>query len=100
MSFSSFCKRELASLGFLRRRVLAHHQEALTLPQGLAVLLIDDLDIHGDLHLALRDIGAADARLERDGDVRVVVHDAPADDRVGVGLRGRAQAEAPLDRIR
>src|SRR5205814_1425452 len=71
---------------FLGGRVVADLAEPLPLPQRLAFPLIEDLDVDSDLHLALRDVGDARARLIRDRHVGVVADDLPPYHGVRVAL--------------
>src|SRR5213076_3547796 len=79
-------QRDPAARGFLGRRVVADLTEPLPLPQRLAFPLSENLDVDGDLDLALRDVGAALARLIRDRHVGVVTGDLATHHRVRVAL--------------
>src|SRR5439155_4217976 len=74
---------DFAARRLLRWRVLAHHRQALPLPECLPFALIDQLDVDRDLHLPPGDVRAPLTGRERERDVRIVAHHAPAHDRIG-----------------
>ena len=90
-------QRDPAARGFLGRRVVADLTEPLPLPQRLAFPLIEDLDVDGDLHLALRDVGALLAGLVRDRYVGVVANDLAAHHGVRVALPREPEPEPALE---
>src|SRR5207247_2123234 len=89
----------LAAVRLLRRLVLTDLGKALLLPQRLALALVEDLDVYGDLHLTLGHVGAALAGLKRDRHVGVVASPPSPPHRVGVAPAGRPQPEAALERL-
>src|SRR2546422_9393195 len=83
----------------LRRLVLTDLGKALLLPQRLALALVEDLDVDGDLHLTLGHVGAALAGLKGDRHVGVVADHLAAHHRVGVGLARRPQPRSEERRV-
>ena len=65
----------------------------------MAVALIDDFDVDGELHLTLRHVDVADTGLDHDGDVGVVAGDAAAHDRVRRLLTREPQPQPTFHRF-